>query len=182
MVHWEIDTLACLLREALPFFEKRGRAAGAPDVEWLTPQGRQSEAYMLLDCKRIALECVVEHLNNLVDSILLAIHRRSPDEPDPRQQLHSQGLSRSALTKAIESHHRVTLRCIPGWDLVEQVREQANALKHRGGLTLLARPDLGMNEILTTRYTREEADALMQGVRDWLVRIIAATEGVGRAV
>jgi len=181
LVRWEIDVIDRFLHEGVPFFERRAKEAGGPESEWLTPDGRLTEPQSLLRCRQLVLEFVLQYLNSLVDAILLALLWRVREDPDPIEQARNQTLSRASVVRTLESHYKVHFRFIRGWHIVEKLREESNALKHRAGLTLVPDEALGLNQLFGVRPSVPEIEEDIGVIRDWLLAVISATEGSGSA-
>lgn len=175
LVRWEIAVLDRFLHEAASFFGSRACEAGGAAAEWLTPEGELTEAQLLLRAQQLVLEATLHQLNNLVDSTLLALVWRT--DPDPVEQAARQGMSRASLVKALETTYGVHVRFIPGWHIVERVRDDSNALKHRAGLTMILREDIDLNEIRAVRPNLPDLEELVRGVEEWLMSLIVKTEG-----
>ena len=182
LVDWKIGAIDRFLGEAYDYFGRRILEAGGADGDWITPEGRLTEPQTLVECQRLVLESSIQELNNLVDSILLALVWRATEEAEPADLAESQRTSRASLEKAIEKRYGCPLRFIPGWDVVERLREQVNAIKHRSGMTLRYRGESGFNEIVTVRVSPEDVRESIRATRNWLVGVIKATEGGQEAV
>lgn len=88
----------------------------------------------------------------------------------------AQSRSRGQLIKAIESHYHVDIQQLPGWDQVIQLREEANALKHRGGSHLPEPSSIGVPLFRRADTTLEALRARLVGTREWLISLWRATE------
>ena len=173
---WELDPIERFLDEAPAFFEKRADESGAPAAEWMSAEGTLTDAQIYLAARSLSLAAVIYHLNAVVDYALLALATRLLS---PERKLTAQALSRSRtqLTRSIEQEYRVHVRFMPGWHQVEQLREDANALKHRGGSTLPEETPMGIPLFRQVEVTPEVLHERLAGAREWLVALWQATEG-----
>ena len=102
----------------------------------------------------------------IVDGMLLHI-ARSHEDAEPKEQVGAQ---------KIEQSHNIRLRFISRWNVVEKVRDDANATKHRLGTTLVYHSGLGINELRNAKLRSNDADDRIQVVDSWLREIIRVTE------
>jgi hypothetical protein len=110
-----------------------------------------------------------------VDWFLLALATRIlPPEWGVTPQAQSR--SRGQLIKAIESHYPVDVKQLSGWDDVDQLREETNALKHRGGSHLPEPSPIGVPVSRHADTTPESLRARLGGTREWLMALWRATE------
>lgn len=132
MVHWEIEPIERLLEEVPAFLAQRAEAARRAGNFGFLPDGRLSDEEVYLAASSLTRAAIIYHLNAFVDWFLLALATRIlPTEWGVTPPALSR--SRGQLIKAIESHYEIDVKKISGWDDVDQLREEANALKHRGG-------------------------------------------------
>lgn len=113
------------------------RSVYYPDY-WIRTDGSLSERELLRSAYDVALYSVNERLNAIVDGMLLHV-ARSPEDAELKEQLGAQNRSRAILMRTIKQGHNIRLRFISGWNVVEKVRDDANATKHRLGTTLVYR-------------------------------------------
>ena len=66
--------------------------------------------------------------------------------------------------RAIEQTHNIRLRFISGWNVIQKVREDANATKHRLGTTLIYDNRLGINELRTVKLTLADVNERIEAV------------------
>lgn len=175
-ISWEIDAIELFLKEVPTFLERRVEEAGGRGQQWLTAEGRLTLPWLFDRAKSLSLEGVIDQLNNLVDGALLALCNRL-EERSAEELLSMQSLPRATLVETLEKSYRVGLRFLPGWIAVEKTRADANALKHRGGMTIIPPNELGLVEIKSVRPTLEEIGERVAGVREWLFALWQATEG-----
>jgi hypothetical protein len=174
-ISWEIDAIELFLKEAPAFFERRVEEAGGREQQWMTVDGRLTLPWLFDQAKSLSLEGVIYQLNNLVVATLLALCNRL-EERSPEELLSLRSRSRAALVETLEKSYRVRLRFLPGWIAVEKTREDANSLKHRGGMTIIPHNELGA-EIKSERPSLEEIRERVAGIREWLFALWQATEG-----
>lgn len=175
-IGWEIQPIERFLEEVPSFFEKRAVELARTEVDWLTPDGRLSESQVCVGARSLALAAAAYHLNALVDWVLLALTTRTLP---PEVGLTADALSRSRaqLIKSIENEYKIDVRTLPGWDQVESLREDTNALKHRGGSSLPGPTSLGIPLFRQVTLNREILRQRIPRVREWLLALWHATEG-----
>ena len=174
LLSWEIDGLKTYAREVLPYLESRiSENTDDPD-DWIRADGSLNERELLLSAYDVALYSVNERLNAIVDGMLLHI-ARSHEDAEPREQVGAQNRSRAILMRTIEQGHNIRLRFISGWNVVEKVRDDANATKHRLGTTLVYHSGLGINELRNAKLSSNDAHDRIQAVDSWLREIIRVT-------
>jgi hypothetical protein len=107
----------------------------------------------------------------------MLLHAARIDEDlEPQEQAGAQNRSRAILMRAIEQAHNIRLRFISGWNVIEKVRDDANATKHRLGATLVYHNELGINELRSVKLTPNDVHDRIQAVDSWLREIIRVTE------
>ena len=175
LLSWEIEGLKTYAREVLLFLESRISQSPEDLDDWIRPDGSLSERELLRSAYDVALFSVNERLNAVVDGMLLHA-ARSDEDLEPRDQAGAQNRSRATLVRAIEQAHNIRLRFISGWNVVEKVRDDANATKHRLGTTLIYRNQLGINELRTIKLSLNDVHERIAAVESWLREIIRVTE------
>jgi hypothetical protein len=175
LLSWGIESLKTYVREVLPYLETRiSENTDDPD-NWVRADGSLSERELLRSAYDVALYSVNERLNAIVDGMLLHVARLHEDAK-PNEHMGAQNRSRAMLMHTIEQEHNIRLRFISGWNVVEKVRDDANATKHRLGTTLVYHSELGINELTTAKLTPNDAHERIQVVESWLREIIRVTE------
>lgn len=175
LLSWEIEGLKTYAREVLPYLESRiSENTDDPD-DWIRADGPLSERELLRSAYDVALYSVNERLNAIVDGMLLHV-ARCHEDAEPKEQMVAQNRSRAILMRTIEQGDNIRLRFISGWNVVEKVRDDANATKHRLGTTLVYDSELGINELRTAKLTSNDAHERIQAVESWLREIIRVTE------
>jgi hypothetical protein len=175
MIHWAIDPIERLLDEVPAFLAQRAEEARRAGNSGLLPDGRLSDEEVYLAASSLTREAIIYHLNALVDWFLLALATRIlPPEWGVTPQAQSR--SRGQLIKAIESHYPVDVKQLSGWDDVDQLREETNALKHRGGSHLPEPSPIGVPMSRHADTTPESLRARLGGTREWLIALWRATE------
>ncbi len=175
MIHWEIDPIERLLDEVPAFLDRRAEEARREGKSGLLPDGRWNDEEVYLGASSLTRDAIVYHLNAIVDWFLLALATRIL-LPEWGLTPHAQSRSRGQLIKAIESHYHVDIKQLPGWDQVSQLREEANALKHRGGLHLPESSLIGVPLLRRADTTPEALRARLVVTREWLISLWRATE------
>jgi len=172
---WEFQGLKTYAREVLPYLESRICQSPEDLDDWIRPDGSLSERELLRSAYDVALFSVNERLNAIVDGMLLHA-ARSDEDSEPEEQAGAQNRSRAVLMRVIEQTHNIRLRFIPGWNVIEKVRDDANATKHRLGATLIYDNRLGINELKSVKLTPTDVHERIQAVESWLGEIIRVTE------
>ena len=175
LLSWEIEGLKTYAGEVLPYLESRISQTPEDLDDWIRPDGSLSERELLRSAYDIALFSVNERLNAIVDGMLLHAARIDEDL-EPQEQVGAQNRSRAILMRAIEQAHNIRLRFISGWNVIEKVRDDANATKHRLGGTLAYHNELGINELRSVKLTPNDVHDRIQAVDSWLREIIRVTE------
>src|SRR5258707_976781 len=116
-IEQEVTALKLYIEQVPVFLRSQAVAAARSGDETLRDAYRMTET--------IALEGGVHHLNALVDGGLLILANRTRNNIKAADM----GRSREVLIGEIEGHIGVKVRALPGWDQVERVRSDANALK-----------------------------------------------------
>jgi hypothetical protein len=147
----------------LPYLESRISQSFEDLDNWIRPDGSLSERELLRSAYDVALFSINERLNAIVDGMLLHA-ARSDEDLEPQEQAGAQNRSRAILMRAIEQTHNIRLRFIPGWNVIEKVRDDANATKHRLGTTLIYHNQLDINELRTVKLTPTDVHERIQAV------------------
>lgn len=174
MIRWEIDPIERILKEVPAFLSKRAHDARSAAGSGSPSSKRLSDEDSYLAAHRLTHESVVYHLNAVIDWVLLALATRVLP---PEQRMTPEALSRSRaqLIRAIERQYQIDVKQLRGWDQIERLREDANALKHRGGINLLESSPMGIPR--SARVTLESLGDRLAGARDWLLHLWNSTEG-----
>ena len=175
MIHWEIDPIERLLDEVPTFLAQRAEEARRAGNSGLLPDGRLSDEEVYLAASSLTRDAIIYHLNALVDWFLLALATRILP-PVWGLTPQAQSRSRGQLIKAIESHYHVNVKQLPSWDQVELLREEANAIKHRGGSHLPESSHIGVPVFHRADTTPESLRARLVGTRAWLIALWTVTE------
>jgi hypothetical protein len=173
---WELDSLGCLLDEVPPFLKRRAEEAKDTSEHPFTIDGSLSDAERYISAYTLVLEAVAQHLNTVVDwSLLVMASGILPTE----SRLTPKALSRSRneLIKAIEEAYKIQVKALPGWSQVERVRYDANALKHCGGISLLAPTSDGIPQLEGVYLEPNELRRQIAEVGEWLTSLWFATGG-----
>ncbi len=175
MVEWEIAAIQRLLDEVQDFLAARAEGARVAGRSGFLPDGRMSEEETLLAAASLTREAIIYHLNAVVDWFLLALATRIlPHEWGLTAE--SQSRPRGKLIFAIEGHYDVRVKDLPGWNQVNCLRGEANALKHRGGRNLPEATPIGTPLFRHVDTTPEVLRERLAGTREWLLSLWHATE------
>lgn len=158
-----------LILEEIPRFLAGRRAAigdGSDSPYAFLPLLTAQQAYAVAEIR--ILECLLHVLNAIVDGSLLALAnhvRQDTDQADPRR-------TRTVLLREIETALATRAGLHPGWNQVEILREETNAIKHRMGI-LGAAPDpvTGLSRIDTVKVRPDTALQRIEGVEAWLASL-----------
>lgn len=156
----EVIALKLFFDEVPTFLRERtaGAAlAGHPEIR---------DAYRM--AQTIALEGGVHLLNSLVDGALLILANRTRGTDIEAQDM---GRSRKTLEGEIEARLGVKLSGLTGWDDVDKIKQDANALKHRNGLTFAEGVDAPLTVTDDVNVTAEYLLKRVVGARVWLLEI-----------
>lgn len=177
-IEWGIQPIRCFLEEVPFHFEQLAASADVVMEPDFLPDGRLGKRDIFNSARALSLVAVVERLNALVDEVLLVL---ASSILHPHWSLTSRAMSRSRkqLLDAIAHEYGVDVANLPGWSQVEAIREDANSLKHRGGIRM---PEDGPGSIGIPIIQRVQLDVdALQGaiedVRMWLLALWSATEG-----
>jgi len=175
MIHWEIDPIERLLDEVPGFLTRRAEEARCAGNFGLLPDGRLSDEEIYFAASSLTYDAIIYHLNAIADWVLLALATRILP-PEWGLTPRSQSRSRGQLIKAIESHYHIDVKQLPNWDQIDQLREEANALKHRGGSHFLESSHIGVPMFHRADTTPESLRTRMVVTREWLISLWRATE------
>ena len=175
IIHWEIDPIERLLEEIPPFLAQCAEEARRAGNSGLLPDGRLGDAEIYLAAASLTRGAIIYHLNALVDWCLLALASRLLP-PGWALTPRAQSRSRGQLIKTVESHYHIDVKQLPGWDEIDQLREEANALKHRGGSHLPEPSQMRVSIFRRADTTSESLRARLSGTREWLIALWRATE------
>ena len=140
----------------------RDRTAAAAGVGAI----RTRDAYRMT--QTIALESCVHLLNSMVDGALLILANRTRGA---HINAGDMGRSRGTLEKEIEARLGLELNTLTGWDQVDKIRRDANALKHRVGLTFEPGADAPLTITDDVNVNQAELLECLTGARAWLLEI-----------
>ena len=175
IIHWEIDPIERLLEEIPPFLAQCAEEARRAGNSGLLPDGRLGDEEIYLAVASLTRGAIIYHLNALVDWCLLALASRLLP-PGWALTPRAQSRSRGQLIKTVESHYHIDVKQLPGWDEIDQLREEANALKHRGGCHLPESSHIGVPMLRHADTSPESLRARLGGTREWLISLWKATE------
>jgi hypothetical protein len=151
---------------------EKARRLGHPGF----PDGRLSDEETYLAACSLTRASIVYHLNAAVDWFLLTLATRIlPSEWGLTPQ--SQSRSRGQLIKAIEGYYNLAVKSLAGWPEGDQLREETNALKHRGGDHLPEPSVIGVPMWRGVDTSPEALRARMLATRTWLIALWECTEG-----
>jgi hypothetical protein len=156
-----------LLDEVPPFLRARQEQLGAiEDGRYSTLISTTHQAYSLAG--QYALDAVAHLLNAFVDDSLLALANVARGTDVTIKDMYR---SRATLLRDLEEALQTKPGLHPGWEHVEQLREDVNALKHRGGANWGIHPSLGVISSESVEYSDDVLRAQLLGVRSWLASL-----------
>ena len=117
--------------------------------------------------RTVALEGGVHLLNAMVDGGLLILANRTREKIKPSDM----GRSREVLISEIEERIGAEVETLPGWNEVEKLRSDANALKHRVGLTFGPGTETPLSIKTDVSVTQDDLMKGLMSVRQWLLEI-----------
>lgn len=137
-----------------------------PEGPYTTPLLTDAQAYLL--ARELILQCALYQLNALVDGSLLALanHLR-----DGALSLKDMGRSRTVLLTEIEQALDTKAGLHPGWDQVQRLRDDVNALKHRAGFIFGEGTDFPLTIVDDIRPTPQGVLERFVGTRTWLASV-----------
>ena len=169
-VAWELQSLEAMVTLGYSHLSRPGIELRTDPM--VAPDGRLTEFTVVAGAAQMLLECAVQQTNNLVDGFLLALANTIAQDPSPEELIAGQRRSRQKLETLIADHIGVPLDSLDGWDAVQRVREDANSLKHRLGVTMELNPALGIVDASSVQLTEAEVVDLIAGARRWLHAVI----------
>lgn len=174
-VNWELDAIDRLRDDVPSCLLERVEEARRAGRSGFLPNGKMSDEETYLAAASLSLESVIHQLNAVVDWMLLALASRIlPPKWATTRKAHTR--SRSSLSKAIEDHYND----LPGWNEIQLLGEDANALNHRGGSHLPEPTPLGIPMFRHADTTIETLRVRCAGTWAWLQAIWRATEVASR--
>ena len=175
MIHWEIAPIERLLNEVPEYLSQRAEEARRTGKAGFLPDGKLGDEEVYLAALSLTKEAIIYHLNALVDWVLLALATRIlPQKWGLTRKAQSR--SRGQLIKAIETQYHINLKLLSGWEHVDLLREEANALKHRGGASIIESSEIDVPVLHRVDTTIESLRARLGGIREWLMMLWKATE------
>ena len=168
-------TAVKLFLDEVPSFLAAKAAEVANDNEgpYTAPLLTTRQAYEV--ARQLSLEAMLSQLNAIVDGCLLVLANRVRNAAPTWKDMNR---PRSALVKELEATFSTKAGLHPGWEQVEFLREEVNAIKHRMGFIF------GVGEFSPLGIEKDVKpthDLVMErflGVRAWLgsfSRLVAAT-------
>ncbi len=169
-VAWELQSLEALVTLCYSHLSRPGIESRTDPM--VASDGRLTEFTVVAGAAQMLLECAVQQTNNLIDGILLVLANGIVGEPSPQELIAGQRRPRKKLEALIADHIGGPLDALDGWDVVQRVREDANALKHRLGVTMEVNHAMGIVDASSVQLTEAEVVELIAGVRRWLHAVI----------
>lgn len=151
--------LLVMLQASYAAIERRARDARSAG-------NREAEAIARIALAHL-LESTLQALNSHVDAAILICHNSVSEGATVKgTRLH-----RGERMKALEDHFSFDGSGLPGWDAVKQTNDQANAIKHRLGITYRAVE--GGRLAIEDDVTLSEPELLLRldEVHDWILAL-----------
>ena len=170
----ELTAIKLFLDEVPVFLAAKGADVINDDEgPYTAPLLTTRQAYEV--ARQLSLEAVLGQINAVVDGCLLVLANRVKEAPPTWKDMNR---PRSALLKELESAFSTKAGLHPGWEQVDLLREEVNAIKHRMGFMFGegAFGPLGIEK--DVKPTQESVMERFLGVRAWLgsfSRLVAAT-------
>lgn len=155
----DVGAIKLFLGEVPAFLRERTAAAAQAGDTGARDAYRKAETN--------ALECCVQQLNSMVDGALLILANRTRTDINARDM----NRSRATLLEEIETHVGLKLDSLAGWDQVEKIRLDANALKHRVGFTFEQSTEAPLTITDEVNVTEPQVSECLIGAREWLLDI-----------
>ncbi len=169
-VRWELDTIRQFMKVLLPYIENLAKDAATESNTGLHSDGSLSKHEIFLGTRRIVLNAVLYELNSLIEYSLLALVSRTLS-PTKRFTSGAMGEFRSVLVNAVEREYGIQLLTLPGYQLVDELREAVNSLKHRGGLDLAEPDSMGIPVLTHAEVSQQKAESYLEAVQDFLLSL-----------
>jgi hypothetical protein len=164
-IDWQLQPVQLFLRDVPAFLLDTRAKLPNPDLP-LDEYPAQSGAHLYSAAHSISLNAALYEINAAVDFILLAIGGRVLSDEE-RLTMSALSRSRHRLIADIEQHYGLVLQNLPGWHYVDLVRTEANALKHRGGMSIPEHQQ-GMPTFDKVDLAKEDIEIRLRNIRLWL--------------
>jgi len=134
--------------------------------------GGLSDSEVSIGTLNLTYELTIIKLNNTVDfALLLIINHILPEVDNLKERNKRMRFSRSDMLTLV-SQHGVNYRTIPGWEVVEIVKEDSNALKHRGGMQLYKDTEFNIPVSENVMFEKQSIELKIQEVKKWIFDLI----------
>lgn len=159
-VEQEVTDLKLYLEEVPVFLGERTATAARADDAMARDAYRRTQT--------VALEGGIHLLNAMVDGALLILAIRTGGTSITAEDMSR---NRKTLEREIETRLGLKLNTLPGWDQVDKIRREANAVKHRLGLTFAQGTEAPLAVTDDVNVTPAELLERLMGARVWLLDI-----------
>ena len=182
-LEWELKAVELLAAEGFLLLSDRAKTRGWPNAPPFDENAQLSEGEALDASPQLAVVAAYEHLNTVVDEcILFLANYLRPDDSQLTNRDFIQ--TRSEYLRRIETSCALRVRFLPGFDQVDLLREEANALKHRAGVRQVVPRDVVVNdqlvaipEVIDVHATIGHLRDGIRGVRTWVTELYRAVSG-----
>jgi len=169
-IKWELDTIRYFMDVLLPQLDDCTKQALTEGDTGFGNDGSLSKQNLALGARQIVLKAVLYELNALTEYLLLAFANRALP---PGESLTPEAMrrSRSVLVRTIEQFYEIQLSGLPGYQMIDELRETVNALKHRGGLGLPEPGPMGIPVLTNPEISQEKVELYLRATRDFLLSL-----------
>lgn len=167
-IKWELSTIRYLFETVLPHLHDLATVAQSEDSSHFNEDGTFTKFSLALGAREMTLDAVMYELNALVEYMLLAFAGSAlPSE----ERLTPEALrkSRKSLAATVGQYYEVDLSKLPGYSLVEELREEVNALKHRGGLLMPQPTPMGIPIIQRVEKNQHKVESYLTATEQFLL-------------
>ena len=135
MIGWELDTIEYALRKFIADADAATAAARIKGKVGFKADGALDEEDLAIGARSLVINSAMYELNAVTEWILLAMANWAASE-ETRKSGSAMRRPRAQLVQSVERYFELSLQSLPGYAEVETLREEVNALKHRGGALL----------------------------------------------
>lgn len=133
LIKWELQTIEYALSNFLSYAEKAAKKASVQGDNGFNPDGLMTEAELAKGARILVLNSVLYEMNALMEWVLFVLGNWDLP-PEKRSTPSAFKRSRSQLIREVEGYFEIALKNLPGYADVERLKDEVNALKHRGGM------------------------------------------------
>lgn len=174
---WEFQTLVFFLENASNYFLNSYNNTQT-DI-FVSSDGKMSDYELSIASLMLTFESTINKLNIIVDFALLCFvnnisnfHEDTFDILEIQKQLKA---SRSTLLNTLK-HDGIYYDKLPGWNHVINVRDDSNAIKHRGGIHVPVESLYNIPISKNVDLRKEKITDYINGIKTWLFNLIDEIE------